>query len=97
MTCKYGATAVLAILAAGLTAAPALATEATPPGASAGDGVFTADQSKRGEAVYNANCAMCHQPDLAAGQTRQPHTRSISRRNRLHPRRERLQIGRDRS
>ncbi len=38
--------------------------EATPAGKAAGDGVFTSDQSKRGEAIYNANCAMCHQPDL---------------------------------
>jgi mono/diheme cytochrome c family protein len=64
MTWRYGAAAIVAMLASGVTAGPALATEATPPGASAGDGVFTADQSKRGEAIYNANCAMCHQPDL---------------------------------
>jgi mono/diheme cytochrome c family protein len=43
---------------------PALAVDATPGGKQAGDGVFTAEQSKRGEAIYNANCAMCHQPDL---------------------------------
>ncbi len=29
-----------------------------------GQGVFSSAQSKRGEAVYMANCAQCHQPDL---------------------------------
>jgi len=52
------------ILAGGFAANPALAADATPAGKSAGDGIFTTDQSKRGEAIYNANCAMCHQPDL---------------------------------
>lgn len=32
--------------------------------ANTGQGVFTAAQSKRGEAVYMKNCAQCHQPDL---------------------------------
>ncbi|HEX4508025.1 MAG TPA: cytochrome c [Alphaproteobacteria bacterium] len=53
-----------AILAGGFAANAALAADATPAGKTAGDGIFTTDQSKRGEAVYNANCAMCHQPDL---------------------------------
>jgi mono/diheme cytochrome c family protein len=29
------------------------------------DGVYTAAQATRGEAVYTASCAGCHQPDLA--------------------------------
>jgi mono/diheme cytochrome c family protein len=29
------------------------------------DGVYTDAQAKRGEAVYAASCAGCHQPDLA--------------------------------
>jgi mono/diheme cytochrome c family protein len=62
MVVRFGALAFLVtILAAG---APAFAAEPTPAGKQAGDGVFTTDQSKRGEAVYNANCVMCHQPDL---------------------------------
>jgi mono/diheme cytochrome c family protein len=52
------------VLAGGFAANAALAADATPAGKAAGDGIFTTDQSKRGEAVYNANCAMCHQPDL---------------------------------
>jgi mono/diheme cytochrome c family protein len=47
-----------------LLAAPAWAVDATPAGKTAGEGIFTSDQSKRGEAIYNANCVMCHQPDL---------------------------------
>jgi mono/diheme cytochrome c family protein len=61
MGIRYGAVAFLVTMLAG---GSALAVDATPGGAAAGDGVFTADQSKRGEAIYNANCAMCHQPDL---------------------------------
>jgi mono/diheme cytochrome c family protein len=64
MNWRYGALAVLILLAGQACATGAGASEATPPGKSAGDGIFTTDQSKRGEAVYNANCAMCHQPDL---------------------------------
>lgn len=69
MFMKHTATALIAAVLAGgfaVTGAPsfALAAEATPAGKSAGDGIFTSDQSKRGEEVYNANCAMCHQPDL---------------------------------
>jgi mono/diheme cytochrome c family protein len=52
------------ILAGGFAANAALAADATPAGKTAGDGIFTTEQSKRGEAIYNANCAMCHQPDL---------------------------------
>ena len=65
MTIKNTAAALFAtILAGGFAANAALAADATPAGKAAGDGIFTTDQSKRGEAVYNANCAMCHQPDL---------------------------------
>ncbi len=61
MVMRYGAVALLVTM---LAAGSALAVDATPGGKAAGDGIFTADQSKRGEAIYNANCAMCHQPDL---------------------------------
>jgi mono/diheme cytochrome c family protein len=61
---KFGVAAVTIVMAAAVGMGAARAVETTPAGAKAGDGIFTADQSKRGEAVYNANCAMCHQPDL---------------------------------
>ncbi len=39
-------------------------------GKSTQDGVYTADQAKRGEAIYTRSCASCHQPDLSGdGQT----------------------------
>jgi mono/diheme cytochrome c family protein len=65
MVMRHTATTLLAIvLAGGFAVNGALAADATPAGKTAGDGIFTTDQSKRGEAIYNANCAMCHQPDL---------------------------------
>ena len=70
MVMRHRAAALFATILAGGFAAnaawssSALAADATPAGKAAGDGIFTTDQSKRGEAIYNANCAMCHQPDL---------------------------------
>lgn len=32
------------------------------------DGVYTAEQAKRGEGVYTQYCAGCHGPDLAGGE-----------------------------
>ncbi|HTJ65028.1 MAG TPA: cytochrome c [Alphaproteobacteria bacterium] len=64
MVMKHTAIAAFAALLTGSFAGTALAVDFTPAGKTAGDGIFTTDQSKRGEAIYNANCAMCHQPDL---------------------------------
>ena len=61
MSLRHAAAALVLSMTAAL---PARAIDATPAGKTAGEGIFTADQSKRGEAVYNANCVMCHQPDL---------------------------------
>src|SRR5262245_13247817 len=36
-----------------------------PKAASVVDGVFSADQAKRGQATYTAACAACHQADLS--------------------------------
>ncbi|HEY1910974.1 MAG TPA: cytochrome c [Vicinamibacterales bacterium] len=39
-------------------------------GKSTQDGVYTAEQAKRGEAIFTRACASCHQPDLSGdGQT----------------------------
>jgi alcohol dehydrogenase (cytochrome c) len=62
MSVRLGAAALVMMLATG--SQPVFAAAYTAGGKAAGDGVFTSDQSKRGEAIYNANCAMCHQPDL---------------------------------
>jgi len=32
------------------------------------DGVYTADQAKRGEPLYSQYCASCHGPDLTGGE-----------------------------
>ena len=32
------------------------------------DGVFTAEQAKRGESLYQQNCSSCHGADLAGGE-----------------------------
>lgn len=64
MVVRFGALAFLAAAVAISGGRPVVAAEPTPAGKAAGDGIFTGDQSKRGEAVYNANCVMCHQPDL---------------------------------
>jgi len=32
------------------------------------DGVYTADQAKRGEPLYSQYCASCHGPDLSGGE-----------------------------
>ncbi len=36
------------------------------------DGVYTADQAKRGQALYNQNCARCHGDTLAGGEMAPP-------------------------
>ena len=64
MAMRHTAALAAAALMVGFSGASALAVDATPGGKQAGDGIFTPEQSKRGEAVYNANCVMCHQPDL---------------------------------
>ena len=61
MSLRHAAVALVLSMTAAL---PAWAVDATPAGKTAGEGIFTTDQSKRGEAIYNANCVMCHQPDL---------------------------------
>ena len=50
--------------AALLIVAQALAV-ASAQGKSTKDGVYTAAQATRGEAVYTRACASCHQPDLS--------------------------------
>jgi mono/diheme cytochrome c family protein len=36
------------------------------------DGVFTAEQAKRGQAIYNAQCASCHGDTLGGGESAPP-------------------------
>jgi mono/diheme cytochrome c family protein len=43
-------------------------TVAAQGGKSQWDGVYTAEQAKRGEGLYSQYCASCHGPDLAGGE-----------------------------
>src|SRR2546423_11279807 len=36
------------------------------------DGVYSADQAKRGQALYNAQCASCHGDTLTGGESAPP-------------------------
>ena len=47
-------------------------TTSTTAGGSVTDGVYTADQAKRGQAVYGDACAKCHLDDLSGGATSPP-------------------------
>lgn len=60
--------ALLGILLAGILAAYAggLATPARAAAAkSTNDGVYSADQAKRGQALYSESCSNCHMDDLS--------------------------------
>lgn len=36
------------------------------------DGVYTAEQAKRGQPIYNRECASCHSSDLTGGESAPP-------------------------
>jgi mono/diheme cytochrome c family protein len=64
-----GALAITAFTATMIAQAPAGAPPAPSAQAAAGaksvsDGVYTADQAKRGEAIYKEQCAACHGDNL---------------------------------
>src|SRR5262245_46495812 len=54
-------------LTAVLAARPVLG--APQPAGSQWDGVYSADQAKRGEPLYVSHCAACHGSELAGGET----------------------------
>jgi S-disulfanyl-L-cysteine oxidoreductase SoxD len=60
-----------AIVSMTVLAAVALCQDATK---SVWDGVYTADQAKRGETAYNANCSACHGDQLTGGEMAPPLT-----------------------
>jgi mono/diheme cytochrome c family protein len=45
---------------------------AQPPTASVWDGVYTEEQAKRGEPLYQQYCASCHGPELMGGEMAPP-------------------------
>jgi len=61
--------AALLMVATGI-AQSVLSAEATTR--SVWDGVYTAEQSKRGQALYAKTCASCHAADLSGGESAPP-------------------------
>ena len=59
-----GAGAVVMVLAVCGAGPEAAARQA----ASVWDGIYTAEQARRGEPLYQQSCAECHGPDLAGGE-----------------------------
>jgi S-disulfanyl-L-cysteine oxidoreductase SoxD len=58
---------------AGIAAAAAVAIAvAQEPTKSVWDGVYTEDQAKQGQALYNGNCASCHGDQLNGGEMAPP-------------------------
>ena len=57
-------TAIAIVLAGGVFAAALTTTVGAQATRSANDGVFTADQATKGEAVYKEQCAACHGDNL---------------------------------
>lgn len=55
----------LTLATATLTSAALGAQQPAAGTASVWDGVYTAEQAKRGEATYQAECSSCHGPDLS--------------------------------
>ena len=62
----------VAMVTGGLLGSALGAQGQTTAGTSVTAGVYTADQAKRGETLYNDACAKCHLDDLSGGATSPP-------------------------
>lgn len=73
---KFTIAAITLVSAAALGAVrPALRAQNAPAAQSAKsvwDGVYTTDQSKRGRAQFNDQCASCHGPEMNGGEMAPP-------------------------
>jgi S-disulfanyl-L-cysteine oxidoreductase SoxD len=58
--------AMMAVL--GVAAAAAFGSVSAQQSKSQWDGVYSAEQAKRGEVLYQEKCASCHGPDMAGGE-----------------------------
>jgi mono/diheme cytochrome c family protein len=58
--------AMMAVL--GVAAAAAFGSVSAQQSKSQWDGVYSAEQAKRGETLYQEKCASCHGPDMAGGE-----------------------------
>jgi len=63
---KLATLAMTAIIA--LSAAAALGSLSAQGNKSQWDGVYSAEQAKRGEPLYHEKCASCHGPDMTGGE-----------------------------
>ncbi len=69
MKIRFAIIALVGAAALGLGSLGAFATvSAQEPAASVWDGVFNEAQAKRGETLYQEQCASCHGPDLGGGE-----------------------------
>ena len=69
MSCRFAIGLSVSLVAGSLSGA-ALGAQQTPRTVSSG--VFTADQAKRGQALYMNECAKCHLDDLSGGKDSPP-------------------------
>jgi mono/diheme cytochrome c family protein len=77
MKAKIAAMAIIGLAAIGaysrLRAQPPADPQEAPSGSrSVWDGVFTEEQAKRGQPLFNQHCASCHGDTLAGGETAPP-------------------------
>lgn len=56
------------------TTTTATATTTAGSGGTTNDGVFTDEQAKRGEGLYQSECASCHGPEMSGGEMAPPLT-----------------------
>lgn len=66
---RSGRTLAAAALLAATAAARLLSAQEPAPTRSVWDGVYTAEQSKRGQALYMERCASCHSDHLQGGES----------------------------
>ena len=72
LPCPLNRAAAFAVIACGVIGAVSATTAQTSR--SVWDGVYTAEQAKRGEAIYTPQCAACHGTDLNGGDAVPPLT-----------------------
>ncbi|HKV05023.1 MAG TPA: cytochrome c [Candidatus Acidoferrales bacterium] len=73
---KLGIAAIVGLAAIGVLRTASRAQESAQPTRSVWDGVYTAEQEKRGAVQYTNTCAQCHGEDLAGSDEAAPLTGS---------------------
>lgn len=65
---NFGALTAIGVVCWAQCAQPAIAASLDPPSRSVWEGVYTAEQARRGEAIYARECASCHGAKLKGGE-----------------------------